>query len=84
MPDLFTLPYGRGGIVGPCDFTPLYIVRNSGKVIGKSERVQFQAVARAKNWIVCPIGALALHFYMGENDGTCNFIPDVREGKAAW
>ena len=83
LPDLFTLPYPSSGIVGPCNFTPLYVVRNSGKVAGKSERVQFQAVVRAKNWLVCPVGSLALHFYTTENYGTPNFPPDVTLGKAA-
>ena len=84
LPDLFTLPYPSNGIVGPCNFTPLYIVRNNGKVAGKCEHVQFQAVIQAKSWLVCPVGSLALYLYIVENDGTPNIPPDVTLGKVAW
>ena len=84
LPDMFPLPYKKSNRVGPCDFMPLYFVRNAGKTVSKPERVQFQAMARARNWLVCPIGSLSLHFFMSENTGQKRTLPDVRDGKAAW
>ena len=84
LPDLFPLHYPKSYRIGPCEFTPLYVVRHAGKTVAKSERIQHQAVARAKDPVVCPIGSLALHFFAKENMGRKMPSPDVTQGKEAW
>ena len=62
LPDMFPLPYKKNNRVGPCDFMPLYFVRNAGKTVSKAERVQFQAMARACNWLVCQLAVFHCTF----------------------
>ena len=83
--DMFILPYNEHkNIVGPCPFTPLYIVRNEGKIAPRTERLEYQAFVRDKDPLICPMGSLALYLFSRQFLWTQEAAPDVTKGKKEW
>ena len=83
--DMFILPYDEHkNIVGPCPFTPLYTVRNEGKIAPRTEHLEYQAFVQDKDPPICPMGSLALYLFRWQFLGTREAAPDVTKGKREW
>ena len=62
--NMFPIPYDpEHHSIGPFSFCPLYFVRHGGKVSAKTERIECQAIARAHDLVVCPMGSLAVYMF---------------------
>ena len=83
--DLFMLPYDdQKDMVGPCKFCPLYVLRHEGKVAPRTDRPEYQAMVRARDPLVCPVGNLALYLFTRQYLGAHEAPPNVLKGKRHW
>ena len=85
LADMFPIPYDpEQHSIGPCHFCPLYFVRHGGKVSTKTERIECQAIARARDPLVCPVGSLAMYMFAKQYLNEQDTPPDVTQGKRSW
>ena len=83
--DMFTMEYDcLRHRIGPCEFRPLYFCRYEGKVIPRTGKTEYQAMVRARDPVVCPLGSLAMYLFGQQYMDEYVQPPPVLAGKNEW